>query len=233
MPGVPDGPSWLDVVLDEYRSLRQESLQAIDRQHRVLALGTATSGVLLGVGVRAASGSLVAAILLNVLMPLLGAFVVLLWLGEFERMVRAGAHIAQLESRVASRFPAEPPPLTWETALREGDDDRRRIRRLYPTIFAVIVFVLGATGAVAGLVGLVEAKHWLAAGVAVLGDLAVVLYIWRVYLGTELRARVLGGESFTQETLPRSARLLRCGGPALELSKRLESAETSARTPSS
>lgn len=82
-------PAWTSVALEEYRSLRQESLEAINRQHQTLALGTATSGVLVGIGVRAAPGGTVAVTLLMVLTPLLAAMVVALWIGEFQRMVRA------------------------------------------------------------------------------------------------------------------------------------------------
>lgn len=229
---VPEGrPSWVDVALEEYKSLRQESLQAIDRQHRILALGAATSGVLLGIGVKAHSGGLFAAILLTALMPLLAAFVVLLWLGEFERMVRAGAHIAMtLEPRIAEQYPDEThPPLVWEGLLRKQAPGRRRIQRLYPVIFGFIVLSLGLIGAVYGFIGLLEAKHSLAAVVALAADTVVFVWTAWVYSATEARARVVGGERFTQKTLPLAARLFRSGREALELSDkaRLENGERS------
>lgn len=216
-------PSWTSVALEEYRSLRQESLQAIDRQHQILALGTATSGVLLGIGAKAKPRSTIAVTLLMVLMPVLASLVVALWIGEFERMVRAGAHVAQLEWRINGRFNDESgPPLTWESRLRRGPA-RPRVRWLYPAIMGVLIG-LGAAAAALGFAGLLDARR---VGWAVplgLVDLALLGWTFRFYVGSELRLRALGGEPLHEKPVARLARWLRCDKPAVELARHVAQA---------
>ena len=64
-------PTWVAVALEEYRTLRQKSLQAIDRQHQILALGMGASGVLLGLGANQPAGSAEATVLLAIVVPML------------------------------------------------------------------------------------------------------------------------------------------------------------------
>ena len=219
MPKLGTEPGWTEILLEEYRSVRQESLQAIDRQYRILALGTATAGVLLGIGARIGDGQTEATVLLMIVMPTLAAFVVLLWLGEMARMVRAGAHIADLEVRIATRHEDEEPPLVWETLLRNPRRDRKRVRNLYPAIFAVITLVLGVAGAAVGAIGLTDADHRFWFVVLTIGDVAGLAFVARLYVDHELRLRAIGGEDLHSKELPKLARILRCGNEAREISE--------------
>jgi hypothetical protein len=204
-----DDPSWVSVALEEYRSLRQESLQAIDRQHQVLALGTATSGVVLGVAAKESSGSTAATILLVVLLPLLVSLIVVLWLGEFRRMARAGAHIAEVERVVSSRYAPDPPPLSWETVLRDASAPRGRIAPLYRAIFAAAVSI-GLAGAGLGMVGLADKHHWAWFGILLAFDIALFVSTFRLYICTEVAMRQIGGEDVEGARFWRTARWLHC-----------------------
>ncbi len=143
---------WTTLLLEEYKTLRQEALAAVDRQQRVLASGVGVEGVVLGLGANASPGSTVAAVLLLVLGPLLALLVTVLWLGEIERMVRAGAFVSAIERRVARAFPDDA-PLRWETWLRSEAPGGRRILWVYRAVF-LILWTVAATGAAIGVVGL-------------------------------------------------------------------------------
>jgi hypothetical protein len=66
---VVDQPHWIDVTLNEYRTLREESLQALRQQQTVLQLGLAAVGVLTGIGVQAREDEALAGLLLMGFIP--------------------------------------------------------------------------------------------------------------------------------------------------------------------
>lgn len=210
---ITDDPGWVSVALEEYRSLRQETLQAIDRQHQILAFGTATSGVVLGVAAKERPGSTSATVLLVVLLPLLVSLVVVVWLGEFRRMVRAGAHVAEIEHAISARYPGEPPPLRWESDFRRPQGHRRRIAPLYRAIFAAAISI-GVVGAGLGDWGLAERHRWWWFGLLLAFNAVLAVSTLRLHVGTELAMRQLGGEQVEGARLWRTGRLLRCAPPA-------------------
>jgi hypothetical protein len=120
---------WIEAALEEYRLLRDESLQAIDRQVRVLGLGTTASGAVLGLGIKAGLSSSTASALLVGFAPLLALFVCVLWLGEMERMVRAGAQsaLARADRSLRPRG-SEAKPLRVETGYNGTTSLRSKIR---------------------------------------------------------------------------------------------------------
>ncbi len=214
---------WIDAALEEYRSLRDESLQAIDRQVRVLALGTTVSGVVLGLGVKAGTSSSTAAVLLVGFAPLLALFVCVLWIGEMERMVRAGAQIASIERRVSERIDQEDPPMSWESSLRLDEPGRRRILTVYRAIFAILV-LLAAIASILGDIGVAQhSKPWLLGG-ASLFDALVVATLVRTFICSEFRLRALGGKTWAPGSVPLIIRLVRYEQQLLEVSEATERA---------
>jgi hypothetical protein len=207
---------WVDVALEEYRTLRQESLEAINRQLQILGLGTTASGVVLGLGVKASAGSATAAVLLVFFSPLLDLLVAILWLGEMERMVRAGRHIATLEQRISAEFPEQPPPLDWEQSLRQHAAARRRLLSVYRSIFGILL-LLGLVAAILGNIGLIEHASWLVWVPTSALDLAILLTLTRLFIVTEYRLRAIGGATWTRATLPRIVRIARFGPQLLEI----------------
>jgi hypothetical protein len=189
MRGVRQTPAiegqWLTVALEEYKALRAETLAAIDRQQRVAGSGFAIAGVLLGIGAGAKPGSLLQAVLLAGLMPVMTAFVVVVWLGEVERQVRAGSYLAELEARVGARF--DEPPLRWESELRRTRPAGPHILNVYRSLVAILL-VIGLGGAIIAVVGL--HSHGTALQVAVaLADAGVLFVAVRLYFASETRMR--------------------------------------------
>jgi hypothetical protein len=188
------GVDWLGVAIEEYRSLRAEALASIDRQQRVLASGTATAGLLLGLGADAKPGSTVAVVLLLVLEPLLAWLVTAMWLGEVERMVRAGAFLSVLERKIAAHFPEQQPPLEWESRLRREAPGGRRILWVYRAVFGVMTAIAAAAVAIGAtqVIGRHPVRGTIATSCLVAALIALVVF----YVASEYRMRGLGGKRF-------------------------------------
>jgi Zn-dependent protease with chaperone function/uncharacterized membrane protein YciS (DUF1049 family) len=146
------GDPWLAAALEEYRSVREESLNAIGSHLATLRYGVTASALLVGIAVRYRADAYLGWLIALGIVPLVVVFVAILWMGEYARMARAGRYIVELEQRVSEHVArtqreAEPepaPPLAWENWLREGGPDLSRqsgSRHRYVVIFAVLVAV--------------------------------------------------------------------------------------------
>ena len=139
----------VDIMLKEYETLRQEILTAMQGRHSILSFGQATIGVLFAASAAlyAASGqSLFLSLVLSLVVPSIGNFTLFMWLGEYQRMQRAGRFLVDLERRINDR--AQDELLTWETHLRE---QRRHMRYPYKST-VVLLTVINAVSLLVGLV---------------------------------------------------------------------------------
>lgn len=111
----------IDVLLKEYDTLRAESLAAIANRSSILSYGLATVGILY-TGVAAlnlsnsTSNSILPSVILMIVSPTLCAFITMNWLGEFERMHRAGSYLVILEEKINKLIGEN--LLNWETSLK-------------------------------------------------------------------------------------------------------------------
>jgi hypothetical protein len=157
---------WITVALEEYKSLRQESLAAIEQMQRTLQIGLVAIGVLTAFGVDAVDKAAGVEIGLALATPILAALVAALRLDELHRAVAAGVHAAGLEQRIARKVGDTESPLSWESQVQE------RFRPAEDKIrHSAILIALFAAAAPAVLLGIREydAAHdpgWLIAGVA-------------------------------------------------------------------
>jgi hypothetical protein len=191
---------WVAVALEEYRTLRQESLGAIEQIQRTLQIGLVAIGVLTGFAVEAADSGEAAQAGLACASTALATLVVVMSLDELRRGVESGAHVAGVEQRIAERMgTALPltwidqchgiaPPLVWETApplLWETHIQKiGKYRRHWIRTVALFVATLPATGL--GLFRLGDGGHWwpwfsFSAGVVLLLFLVAVLYQWHMH----------------------------------------------------
>ena len=132
---------WVSVALEEYRTLRSESLQAIEQMQRTLQIGVAAIGLITGFGIDSKTETAVQAGIAAAT-PALALTVLILWLDQLRRSVFAGAHLALLEERVARRFEPEEPPLSWETNIQIQDAEVSGYR--YHRHWAVLVALFAA-----------------------------------------------------------------------------------------
>ena len=121
---------WLSVVLQEYQAIRAEILASLQTQQSALAFGTATIGILAAAAVNVWKDKIVPEMVFLGAIPTLTYFVLVIWMGEVARMLRAGGFMLQLENRVNGYFSHKgvARPLEWETRMRgkvPRDPDRR------------------------------------------------------------------------------------------------------------
>jgi hypothetical protein len=140
---------WITVALEEYKTLRQESLAAIEQMQRTLQIGLVAIGVLTAFGVEAVGQGPGVQVGLALAAPLLAALVAALRLDELHRAVAAGAHTAVLEQRIARRLGEKDAPLTWETAVQRKFKPREDKIRHWATLLAL--FAATAPAVVLGI----------------------------------------------------------------------------------
>jgi hypothetical protein len=112
---------WLIVALEEYKSLRTESLTAMANQQATLRFGTGTLGVALTLAVKAEPVERFW--VFSCLIPMVSLMFFSLYAIEFGRMVRVGTYIDDVEGRINkildynSNVTEPEAPLGWETWL--------------------------------------------------------------------------------------------------------------------
>jgi hypothetical protein len=190
-----------DVLFEEYRTLQQETRDAITRAQGVVQYALATLGVGAGLGLAAASRSVAAAaVVLMGLIPILIVFALAQIEIEMQRVVTARRHLRQLERRINSAVARDTPSplLTWEAA-RTLQQSRLLINpyrvRIVLAILAVILI-----GPVIGGVLLAENGRWVGFSIAMGLDLFFVAVAAPVFLRAYRRL----GDLDVDETLSES-----------------------------
>lgn len=152
-----------EALLKEYETLRQESLDSMNNRSQVVSFGLGSVG-LLAAGVFASDRALQAAGLLvlvfSAAVPIISILVLYVWLGEVERMIRAGRFMVDLEGRINTELDPTTPTLTWEGWLRSAGTQMH-----YPYIVVIALFLSIAVGSpLVGLVagGLALQDYWFA-----------------------------------------------------------------------
>src|SRR5687767_7154944 len=110
----------VEIMLKEYETLRQESLTAANSRTLTLQFGLAIIGGI--IAATTASDKVVAqpfitSIVLIFVVPSISMLILLIWLGEHQRIQRAGLHLTYLERRINQD--ASKKLLTWENNLRK------------------------------------------------------------------------------------------------------------------
>lgn len=152
---------WLTAALEEYKTLREESLASMKMQQSILAYGVAAIGVIITSALNSWKASPLPEFFFLALLPLIIYLTLLTWLGEVARMFRAGNFIALLENRINLRIGDPVSALTWENSLREpkkGGTEQDNVKFHYLSIFylfiilAIASIVLGNIK-IAGIIG--------------------------------------------------------------------------------
>jgi hypothetical protein len=122
MEGVGEMNTNLEIYLKEYEAIREEIVTTMNNRTQILAFGLATIGVLFNACIsgytdKPATSPFVSSFLFFGI-PLISIFVLLLWLGEYSRMQRAGKFLERLEEQINRE--ANRQLLTWEIKLDKG-----------------------------------------------------------------------------------------------------------------
>ena len=139
-------------MLEEYKSLRSESIEAMRSRNSILSLGSAAIGVMflaganiIGVNNPSLMQVSISFFIFIAAIPALSILLFFVWLGEAHRMSRVGVYLSELEKRISDEIKQDGeantlPALHWEGWLRES---RKRRQLVYP-YFAVVAIFFGA-----------------------------------------------------------------------------------------
>jgi Zn-dependent protease with chaperone function len=142
--GTPAAPrAEVDLAIEEYRTVRAEELVALQSHLAILRYGITGCAVLVGVAVQQHKDRYLGWIIAIAIVPMVVLFSVVIWMGEYERMARAGHYLARLEARLNQRFShVDWPALRWESWLHAGAAAQSRVAgglHRYFTIFGIFV----------------------------------------------------------------------------------------------
>ncbi|MGD2247152.1 MAG: hypothetical protein PVF58_02015 [Candidatus Methanofastidiosia archaeon] len=152
----------VEIMLEEYKTLRQESLNAMNNRNTILSFGVAAigavfTGSIIAYGTNNCSHILSYAFILVI--PAISIFILFMWFGEYERMQRVGKFLARIEKRINCEESKE--LLTWETNLRESKLHMKS--PYYATIALLITISYISLGAGLYAVDIAVALKWLGA----------------------------------------------------------------------
>jgi nitrate reductase NapE component len=115
---------WLTTILEEYKSIRTESNNAIQLQQHIVYIALGSIGLVSGFGFTLWDKCIVPEFIFNVFIPVLSYVFLFNWLGEVARMMRAGNYIFELEDRVNEALKDDVERfgnvLNWEHWIRES-----------------------------------------------------------------------------------------------------------------
>ncbi|MEJ7786944.1 MAG: hypothetical protein WKF96_19255, partial [Solirubrobacteraceae bacterium] len=142
----------LSIVMEEYKSLRQEILLSLQQGHSVLQFGLATAAILVGLAAQNLTTGAGSIVLTVVVVPLVTLLIVVIWTGELRRTTRASCYLTnEVEPRVHAAFPGVArAPLGWEAWLRQGEN------MMFTDTYWAVPLLLALVGVASAGVGVSE-----------------------------------------------------------------------------
>jgi hypothetical protein len=125
----------INILLDEYRTLRAESLQGIQARHQVVTFTFGALSVVIAGILTSDASPLLLGFIAYVAVPQIAKSALLMWLGEYRRSARAGHGLRAIENRINQLVGEE--TLTWERTLSSG-----RTHMTYPYTATVFIVLL-------------------------------------------------------------------------------------------
>lgn len=148
---------WISVSLEEYKSLRAESISSQQSQQLLLRVGLATNGIVLSIGISNWTSGDVASLVLALGLPSISFLTLAVWIGEVSRMSRVGNYLAKLEQKINLEYQnATHLPLGWENWLRSTP--KPGTNQIYASYMAIIVMFsgMGFCGGAIGAYGIIN-----------------------------------------------------------------------------
>ncbi len=173
-------------LLEEYKTVRQESLEALGRVQSVAQYLFAAAGVTVTVGLVAAKDDpTVGAAVLMALIPLVVILGISMVILEIQRVLRARRHLRHLEDRINALIEGPERAFSWEVARLKPET---RGWNLFPVIFVVAVASIVVIGpGIGGLVLRDNLTKWYLVGAGADLILAAVVIIVVLPIYAQLR----------------------------------------------
>jgi hypothetical protein len=139
----------VSAMLNEYNTLRQESMSSIGNRVTIANFTFGAVAVILAAFVTQDKPSLLMGFVAMLLVPQISKVGLLIWLGEYGRSQRAGKWIAHLEQRISKVIGLDR-VIAWETALL-GRTNQVSYHMNYPYMSVVLLLLgVGWTGIAVG-----------------------------------------------------------------------------------
>lgn len=93
----------IEILIKEYETLRQEILSTMNSRISILSFGLGTIGAIFtaSIAIYVTSNNIILpSLTLSLAIPFICNFVLFMWLGEYQRMQRAGQFLVGLEKRI-------------------------------------------------------------------------------------------------------------------------------------
>ena len=152
--GTLQPDNWLSTAIEEYKSIRTESLGSMTVQNTIVGYGVAATAALLtaAIGFIDKNDSTILDLAIFCLfIPSVVSFIIMIWAGEVARMYRAGSFLAMREKVINKHIDAKGGPLSeslgWENWLFSEDANNKNQtphHRLYAQhyyILAMFIFL--------------------------------------------------------------------------------------------
>lgn len=182
---------WFEAALEEYRSLRQESIASMQMQQSSLTFGTAAVGLVLSAGLSVWERSLLPEIVFLVLIPAFVSLTLLIWAGEVARMFRVGRFIADVEVKINSVLDSNVVALEWENWLSRPRQAGRTAHGVLRPLYVAVYLLFVLMDLVSVVLGIAHAwKAWTEVWivVAIVVELAIILGV--IYFSLRMTMRV-------------------------------------------
>lgn len=171
----------VEIRLKEYEMIRQEILASMANRTSILSFGLATIGAVFTASIATYRYSILSSFVLIFAVPAINCFILFMWLGEYQRMQRAGKFLRDLEKKVNEEVSKQ--VLTWETYLSS-----QRLHMKYPYNTTVLLLIMISVISLSlGLIALPLASgpKWIV-GVGGLA-LHMAIYFYTVFSMAKLR----------------------------------------------
>ena len=148
---------WLNITMEEYKSLRSECINSINAQQYTLNVGIAAISALMVSAVHLWEQVIVSQIIFLVCIPLVSYLILLVWVGEIVRMMRAGYFIAKIENKINKHLKMEN-VLSWENWLRSEDYKKTHPKNINYYAIIILFILLSFLSIVTGNIRLYNMK---------------------------------------------------------------------------
>jgi hypothetical protein len=129
---------WLSIVMEEYKTLRTESIESMKMQQSILQYGAATMEIIIVADFNVWDKPLLSEIVFLFLLPAVVYLVSIIWTGEVARMFRAGSFLSGLEKKINAEFMDKGEALSWESwLLKEQDNGKTPHQFVRPHYIAI------------------------------------------------------------------------------------------------
>jgi hypothetical protein len=180
---------WITVVLEEYKTLRTESLESMKNQQSALRAGTAAAGILIGSGFNLWNKALLPEFIFLAFAPVICYLALIIWMGEVVRMMRAGKFLSELEIKISAEYPEKKDTLSWEKWLRikSQSGETPQMKFNYQAIIALFfVTALGSIGI--GIYKIWNLSFWIFFIIGIEASIFIIVFISVYRLGSRFKS---------------------------------------------